>query len=281
MRVFAGVAMAALLAACGASVTTEGSSTVTPPASAAPAFVLNSQGDLTFPRQFQADRVVEIQVSTASAMDGSVTSVRLESAYFEPMPATERGIRVTQGWPARLRAPLGDPVCPAGVGPVVAHVEVDSDGEVTSQVVTLPSEVLADINAAECAAKRVRDIAAPGFGPIESVGDGRLRTSVVLTRGSEGSTATLERIQGNIIFQITPDAGTVPADLVLHADQVAVPVTIIATRCDPHAFAEAKKPFVFPLWVTIDDGEPHYLEYVPDDSLRRELQNLFDECAPR
>ena len=58
-----------------------------------------------------------------------------------------------------------------------------------------------------------------------------------------------------------------------------MPVTFTASRCDPHAFAESKKTFVFGVWLTIDGGPEKYLEIGPDAALKAALQSAFDHCG--
>ena len=42
--------------------------------------------------------------------------------------------------------------------------------------------------------------------------------------------------------------------------------------CEPHVLAETKKPFVFPVEVTVGDGEPVVLDLPVDDALRSSLE---------
>lgn len=59
---------------------------------------------------------------------------------------------------------------------------------------------------------------------------------------------------------------------------VVLPVTVRASRCDPHAFAESKKTFVFAAWIQVD-GREQYVEFQPDPAWRATLQALFDACG--
>jgi hypothetical protein len=58
----------------------------------------------------------------------------------------------------------------------------------------------------------------------------------------------------------------------------AAPVTINADRCDPHALAEVKRPFVFLGWVTIGDGAAVPVELEPTGPARVALEDLFATC---
>jgi|GEM_PF-1249301 len=251
----------------------------TAPASADAARVTTAQAGLQFPRTHQADRLLEVRVTTARAADALVTAVRLESPMFADNPARDSNVRLYQDHENRVRVPLGVPVCPAGDGDSTVVLTMLADGAEVSETVTVPAEVLAEINAAECVQQAVLDEAAPSFGEIESRDGAEVRTSLVLTRGTGVEPVTLERITGNIVFAIEVDEG---AERTLAAGEaaLAVPVTVTVARCDPHVFAESKKTFVFPVHLSVGEGEPQVVEFIPPGAVKDVLQAAFSACGP-
>ena len=59
----------------------------------------------------------------------------------------------------------------------------------------------------------------------------------------------------------------------------SVPVTISADRCDPHAVAEFKRPYVFLGWVGVGDADPVPVELVLTGGARQALVDLIASCS--
>ncbi|MEV1178030.1 hypothetical protein, partial [Nonomuraea sp. NPDC049784] len=53
--------------------------------------------------------------------------------------------------------------------------------------------------------------------------------------------------------------------------RLEVPITLTPGRCDPHAFAEAKKAFLFPVRASIDGGQERVVIVVPPKPLQDRL----------
>jgi len=268
-------ACAALLAAAGCSNGPErdgASPTATPS-------VLPS-ADAAFPRPLQADRIVEVLVEAQGAGTVFATGVELTSPYFEPGPVADTRVRVSEGWPGHARVPLTRAVCPAGAGPSKARVTLAAaNGEPAGEVtVDVADEVLAHINGVECLQRDALDAAQPSFGELGSVEATQARATLVFTRGSSREPVVINGVKGNIIFTVEADAGALPMPMGSSVDSLEVPVTVRASRCDPHAFAESKKTFVFAAWIQVD-GREQYVEYQPDPAWRATLQALFDACG--
>ncbi len=242
-------------------------------------FSLDATGGVAYPRTLQAERQVELQFTADADADAVITSATLSSPYFAATDAAEQNVRVFAGHIARVRVPLGDAVCPPGSGVTVVDIEVDVDGVLTESRVALAVDVLAKINATECARQAVTDVAEPTFGDALTASATEVRTTIVFTRGSSAAPVTVVEVRGNIIFTLVPDAGALPVELESDARSLEIPVTIVASRCDPHAFAESKKTFVFPAWVSVDGAQLEYVEFQPGAVVRDALQELFDACG--
>ncbi|WP_084106463.1 hypothetical protein [Demequina sp. NBRC 110056] len=282
----AGVAMA--LAGCTA-LSDEPASSGTSSLSAgpgAPAPSIATTAEIAFPRTLQADRKVEVRIASEQG-DGFVLAASVTSPYFEGPMRVQDTVRVTPGFPARMRIGLGDAVCPAAEGDTMVEYEVapplahDSDelaALAETGAASAVDEVLADINAVECRQRIATDAAAPSFVVGPEPADGQLATAVVLTRGPSEAEATLVGLTGNVIFSLDPVAGALPATLSAGQASAEVPVVVTATRCDAHAFAESKKTFVFLAAYEVG-GERISVEYRAEGQVRDALQALFDACG--
>lgn len=276
-----GVALVAALAACSAHPSRSATAdAVSPPAIAAPSLT----GDVAFPRTLQADRMVEVQVTGPDAAEWLVTSAALDSAAFAPLPPSDQNVKLREARPGRLRVPLGPATCPPGPGAASAVLTLRSPAGATAQTtVPLPTEVLEQINADECATAAVVAAAVPSLGEPESVSGTSVTTTLALTRGealAAGAGAHVTDMRGSVIFTLAPAPGAaLPLTLAPASATVTLPVVITATRCDQHAFAESKKTFVFAVWVALDGAEPAYVEIQPGPALRAALQGAFDACG--
>ncbi|GIG55619.1 hypothetical protein Dac01nite_23710 [Demequina activiva] len=224
--------------------------------------------------------MVEVQVETPGDERGIVTAASLTSPYFGPSGTVPTNVLLEPGWVSRVRVPLGPALCPAGSGDSVATVQVRAyEGEVLAdRDVTLDDAVLADINAVECRQRIATDAAAPSFsGQLDTVADA-LETQVVLSRGASAEPARLVSLSGNVIFSLEPAPEALPVTLESSESSATVPVTITATRCDAHAFAESKKTFVFTATYEVA-GERITVEYLATGATREALQALFDACG--
>ncbi|MDN4484289.1 hypothetical protein [Demequina lignilytica] len=271
------------LAAAGCAIALAGAGCDTAaPAPLEPPAPLEASATLTYPRTLQADRMVEVRVSSTGGSDVRVTAATLQSGYFAVVPATEREVRVWQGHEARIRVALGEPVCPAGVGAaddarVALAVAVEGTG--VAQQVAVPTDVLAAINAGECAAQEAVDVAAPALGAPGDAVDGTIATTLVLARARPDVPVTVTAMAGSVIFAVDTEHGALPATLAADRDRLEVPVSIRVARCDPHAFAESKKTFLFKTWLEAGEADEVYVEVYAEGDLRDALQALFDACG--
>ena len=268
-----------VLCACSGTADDAAPSSLASSATTVPSLV----GDVAFPRTLQAQRWVEVDLSGAQDDDWVVTSVALDVATFTPLAATKSNVRLFGGYVGRVRVPLGVANCPAGAGDSLVKLTLaNGAGAVANLEVALPTDVLAGINANECATRKLLDVASPALGRAEAASGTSVDTTLTVSRGAAGAGATVvvTAMRGSVIFDMVPRAGTaLPVTLGAGESAIAVPVTFTASRCDPHAVAESKKTFVFAVWLTIDGGPEKYLEIGPDAALKAALQSAFDNCG--
>jgi hypothetical protein len=101
-----------------------------------------------------------------------------------------------------------------------------------------------------------------------------------LQRRGGAAAVTVSELSGSILFTV---AGTPPSPLVRLAPGAAsasADVVLRAGRCDQHALIESKTSFTFPLFASIDDGEPARSTTTAGGSAKDALQALLDDtCA--
>lgn len=239
--------------------------------------------EAAYPRPLQADRIVEILVSAEGDGDAFVTGVQLETPYFEPGPVSPTVVRVREGWPGHARVPLTRAVCPAPAGTSVARVTVSATsratgGSTTEAVLTVADAALAEINRVECLQRDALDAAQPSFGELLDTDATQAQATLVFTRGVSNKPVAINGVKGNVIFTLQARDVALPVSMDSSAQRVEIPITVRASRCDPHAFAESKKTFVFGVWIQVD-GREQFVEFQPDPAWRATLQSLFDACG--
>lgn len=237
--------------------------------------------EAAYPRPLQADRIVEILVAAHGDGAAFVTGVQLESPYFEPGPVSPTVVRVSDGWPGHARVPLTRAVCPAPAGTSKARVTVSASasGEPATEVVLAVADAaLAQINRVECLQRDALDAAQPEFGALLSTDGAQAQATLVFTRGVSDKPVAINGVKGNVIFTVQAQGVALPVAMDSSTQRVEIPVVVRASRCDPHAFAESKKTFVFAAWIQVD-GREQYVEFQPNEPWRATLQALFDACG--
>ena len=94
------------------------------------------------------------------------------------------------------------------------------------------------------------------FGPWQDLGPDGVRGSLEITRtaAATGSVRVTE-LDGNVLYRLA-FPGPEQAQVTAAAPRASIPLVVTPLRCDPHAFAEVKKPFEFPVQVALGDAEP-------------------------
>ena len=89
----------------------------------------------------------------------------------------------------------------------------------------------------------------------------------------------MTEVAGTTLFTVEVGAEGPPA-LQAGSDVAAAPLRLAPARCDPHAVAESKRGYAFPVWVSVAGGEPVHLTVAPGDDLRERLERLLaDVCG--
>ncbi|WP_162794912.1 hypothetical protein [Nonomuraea lactucae] len=221
-----------------------------------------------------------LQIAVRNTSDTPVyfADVQLVTPSFKTLPpeSTEATIRHTER--TDLRIPYGAANCsPAGlpeVRPAKVVARIRAGSEPQRKVVfdvPHPDPLLARLLRDECSAFLVEQAAAIEFGPEWKRDGDVMRGTLVLTRRGAG-TVTVNSVDGTTHYIVTPARGRRPL-VVLEAGarRAEAPIALSPGRCDPHAFAEAKKAFLFPVRASVDGGEERIVIVEPPKPLQERL----------
>jgi hypothetical protein len=167
------------------------------------------------------------------------------------------------------------------VPPAQLVTEVDGE-EVRIDLAEEPEGLLAGLHADECDVAAVREDVDVRLGDTwVQAGPMAYESTVEVAQRTPGVTATLQEIQGNVIFGVANLAGTEPwAEVDDARPTAAVPLRVEASRCDPHALTEYKRTFVLVALVQVGDDEPVRVDVTAEGPAHDALAVLLEACLP-
>jgi hypothetical protein len=190
------------------------------------------------------------------------------------VPARPVAATYAPGQTIDLPTPFGPVDCAAGVDPVAARVTVVRPGAAAEELrVPLAGDTMAQVHDAACAVERVLAVVGISVEDLTDAGS-TMTGDVVLTRRSGEDPVEVTRLGGSVVLQPVLD-DDLPVTLAPDRDELRMPVTFDAARCDPHALAETKKPFVFPLAVTVGDEDGVPVDLPLDDAQKAQLEEFL------
>lgn len=232
-------------------------------------------------RLFQPRRELGLALQNVGDAPLVVAGVQLSSELYEPLPVTWREVVLHPGG-RRLVMPLpyGEVRCEGDGGAGLAAVVLLDDGRELR--VPAPEDHQGSVRRAherECAAAEVRervDVVLHGPWTRDGVAvSGTLSMSQRIT----GPPVAMDDVVGNVIFTVRVEGAGSPVLRVTDREPDAeVPITISADRCDSHAVAEFKRPFVFLSWVRVGDARATPVELEPTGPTREVLEELLASC---
>jgi hypothetical protein len=220
---------------------------------------------------------VQVRLTDTGDTPFTVTAVALRSPGFAPEPMKAITAEYAPGRVIDLPVPYGAPVCDAAPVPTAADVTiVRPDGAVEEVQVPAAADVLELMHSEECAVLAVTAVVDIAVTDLHDDGD-TLAGSLTLTRrkGSEAIRAT--RLSRSVLIEPTAD---LPLDLDGDEDSASAPVSFTPASCDPHVLAETKKPYVFPLAVTVGDDDEVPVDLPLDQAARDQLAALVQRVCP-
>ena len=270
----------ALLAACGDSGT--GSSDASSPPAASTATVPAVPGMAAEIVRLRTDEAlggqVQVRLTDTGDTPFTVTTVALRSPGFVPEPATTVVAEFTPGRVIDLTVPFGEPLCDAAPDPTVADLTVvRPDGAVEEVEVPASAEVMELIHAEECAVLAVTAVAGIAVTDLHEDGDALVgRLTLTRREGDEAVTAT--RLERSVLIDAVAE---LPLELTADDRTAEAEISFTAANCEPHVLSETKKPFVFPLSVTVGAGDEVPVDLPLDQPTRDRLTALVQRvCTP-
>ena len=284
MRRTAALLAVLLCAACGSSVpaparSSSASSSAPAPGTAVPP-VPGIEAEAVRLRTDEAiGGQVQVRVTDTGTEPFTVTSVAVDSPGFAPLPDRAVTAAFTSGRTIDLPAPYGDAVCDRAAEPAAARLTVvRPDGRTEALQVPLAAGVLERIHAERCAVRAVLSVADVTVGGLSADGDAVTGTLTLTRVGDDDRPVTVTRLQGNVLYDVA--AGGLPRTLEAGESTLEVELEFTMTRCDPHALAETKQPYLFLLGLQVADDDEVPADLPLDQAQRDELAALVDRaCA--
>jgi hypothetical protein len=280
------VLLAGLLAGCGSTeapaepATTSGSpDTTAAEAQTEPEPVGGLVADLGTNRLYVVDRAFGLGLRNVGDVPVAVQAMQLDSPQFATLPATPREVTLEPGRRLVLPLPYGEVRCDVALdGTFGVTLMVDGE-ELHLDAVEEFDGAVARFHARECAAADVRERVDITFGD-EWTRDGiEITGELRLEQRHPGEPVALDDAVGNVIFTLVLEQAHPVLRVSDDAPSASLPVTISADRCDPHAVAEFKRPYVFLSWVAVGDGEPVPVELELTGGARAALDGLIAACS--
>ena len=209
-----------------------------------------------------------------------VRSARLDSELFEEVAAGEEQVQLEPGGRRFVvPVPYGEPRC-GDVDPTFTVLVVLADGRElrVPAVEEFPGAILR-VHERDCFAVDVHERVDLRFGD-EWTQDGIAITGdLLLDQRHAGEPVVVDDARGNVIYTLV-----IPEDPpILRVDDdgpsARLRITISADRCDPHAVAEFKRPYVMLTWIAIGDGAPVPVELEATGAARSALEALIASCS--
>ncbi len=285
-RILAALLPAVLLAAaCSDASDAGGTSTTTAPSvtttTSTPEPVGGLVAEIGTNRLYAVNRAFGLVLRNVTDEPVVLQQMQLDSPLFATMPPTERTVTLPAGGRRLVLAlPYGEVRCDEEPGPTFPVVVTLADGgEVQLDAPEEYDGAVARLHQRECATADVMERVAITWGD-EWVQDGITVTGELhLEQRHPGEPVAIDEAVGNVIFTlVVEDAHPVVA---VSDDEPAatVPVTISADRCDPHAVAEFKTPYLFLSWVAVGDAEPVGVPLELTGAARQALVDLIAGCS--
>jgi hypothetical protein len=220
---------------------------------------------------------VQVRITNTGEDPFTVTSVALDSPGFAPVPPRQASTEFTPGRTIDLPVTFGEPRCEVAAEPAAARLTVvRPDGSTEDLRVPLAAEIMTRIHGEECAVLALLEVV--DVEVVDLVDDDEaLLTDLRLSRRSGDEPVTVARVSRSVILDVTGEE--LPVELTGDQDELSTPLVFTSATCDPHALAETKKPYVFPLEVTVGDGEPVVMDLPVDDDLRAGLERLVNRVC--
>lgn len=231
-------------------------------------------------RLYAVDRAFGLVLQNVSAQPVVVREMRLDSQQFAFRPPTEREVTLAPGQRLVVPLPYGEVRCDDGPDPTFPVALVVGDGEVLHlDAVEEYEGAVARLHARECAAAEVLERVDITFGDRWTQDGITVSGELHVEQRQPGERVAIDDAVGNVIFTLITERAHPVVEVSDDEPAATVPVTISADRCDPHAVAEFKTPFLFLSWLAVGDAEPVPIPLELVGAARSALEQLIASCS--
>ena len=227
---------------------------------AAPTQLDDVTGALVITRQRDLiDRgLINVMTQNDAATSLLLSDVELVADTFDSKPAPERTISVRSGGRIAIQVPYGvvddcDNRRPVEAELTFTYASADDPAERPGRIELDGTDILDSIRAVQCTTRRFDQSARTRFDGTAIV-DGTVVTRLVIEPTGTATGLVVGAVSGTILMSV--DAPTGWDGVELHDEPVAIPLTFVVNRCDPHAIAEITKRFGLDLDVSVDGAAP-------------------------
>jgi hypothetical protein len=222
---------------------------------------------------------VQVRVTDTGDAPFTVTAVALDSPGFTPLPARPQAAAFEPGRVIDLPTPFGDPVCAVAAQPAAALLAVTRpDGAVEQLRVPLAADTLDLVHGELCAVEAVEAVVDIRVVDLGDVPQGATGTVQLSRTGVDDRPVSVDRLGRSVL--VAADA-QLPVELAAGEADLRVPVTFTPASCDPHVLAETKKPFVFPLDVSVGGTAEVPVDLPLDDAQKGQLAAMVERVCGR
>jgi hypothetical protein len=222
---------------------------------------------------------VQVRLTDTGTTPFTVSAVAIDSPGFAPLPATAVDTTYPPGQTIDLPTPFGTVDCAAAADPAAARLTVTRAAGPEEVRVPLAGGTLAQVHAEECAVAGVTAALDIAVTDLAAAPDGQSLTGAVLLSRRTGDDPVEVLALGRSVLLRPAVERHLPATLRPGNDRLRLPFTVTPAGCDPHVLAETKKPFVFPLSVSVRDAGPVPVDLPVDDAQKAMLQQLVDRVC--
>jgi hypothetical protein len=233
-----------------------------------------------------------INAELTNASDGPVTvaTVALDSSQFAPVPAAEKESPFAPSQTIDLSIEYGNPTCDGPLKQASFTVQLADGSTVELSIDSAGMEWLDRLYTKECALRSINDIATITYGPEfkRAIVDGQLVLTgeLILRRPTDGDAAqslTVRSLGGSVLVRMEPNPPPeLPAVLKPGIDELRIPISLGAFRCDQHARGQSSQTFLLSAFVKPPDLPQQRVILVPSRSVQNQVFDLIDDvCGDR
>jgi hypothetical protein len=276
VRRLAALLSSSLLSVAGFAAACSSPPPSTPPSSPSLDGVLSAT--VTMPRLVRDPREIAVRVENHGTSPVHVQQVELVTESFAPTGPATADVDIAAGTAKALRVTYGTGQCGGSLSPPVAPVTavlavvVDDRSYDVQLPITNPDDLAPKLHA-DCADQFVAAAVDVQLQAWSAGPDGALTATLLMTRVGGDEPITVDELTGSVLYRLTGD--TLPVVLPAGTDRIEIPIVTSPARCDAHAMADVKFPYLFLARMTIGDSPRLAAHIATDETGKAELPQMW------